>query len=94
MAQPDEISVSLPTETAERAAVLARQQGCSVAQLLRESLDRYEAVTALVAAIQSGGYRVEALDAFIQDYVDRAIHEHRAEQRAAGRKERDERIAS
>jgi hypothetical protein len=88
MANASESSVTLRPEVVERAAVLAAQQDCSVAELIAESVQWYADMDRLIAAIESGGDRSEPQEQVIQDYVNRVIHEYRAERRAETREKR------
>jgi hypothetical protein len=88
-------SVTLRPEVAERATALAAQRDCSVAELIEYSIQWYDDVDRLMAAIQSGDDRTDAFEQLVQDYVDRTIHEYRAERRAEARaKSEGERKAS
>jgi|GEM_PF-2566005 len=85
MARANEISITLPAELVEKTLALAKEQNCTVGQLIQESLHRYEAVDRLNSAIESGEDRSEALESFLEDYVVRTIHEYRAERHAQER---------
>jgi hypothetical protein len=90
MANPNDISIPLPAEVAERARVLAKERQCTLGQLVSEALYRYEAVDRLDAAIQAGGDREEALDDLLMDYVVGIVREVRAERRAEKTRESKE----
>ncbi len=81
----NEVSIKLPAEVVDRVLALAKEQSCTVATLIQESLHRYEAFGHLVSGIKSDAERSDALDALLEDYVDRMIHEARAERRSETR---------
>ena len=78
----NETSIVLPAEVLDRARTLAIEQNCTLGELMREALNRYEEHGHLMSAIASGQDRSDALDDFIMKNVDRVIHEYRAEKRA------------
>ena len=77
----NEISLALPVEVAEGVLALAKEQNCTVGELIREALGRYVEHGQLVAAIMSGQDRSDALEDFLMENVNRIIHESRAEKR-------------
>jgi hypothetical protein len=85
MASVSEVPITLPTDVAESAIALAKAQKCTVDELLREALHRYEDAERLMTAISSGGDRSEALEDFLMDYIDRIVHQSRAEIAAEAR---------
>jgi hypothetical protein len=89
MAKAGEVSITLPAEVVERARALSKDAQCSLSQLLEEALHRYEAFDRLQSAVASGEDRMAALDRLLEDYVDRVIHEYRAERRAEIRDEKE-----
>jgi metal-responsive CopG/Arc/MetJ family transcriptional regulator len=82
MANMNEVSITLPAALVESALAVARREKCTMDEVLRRALDGYEAVDRLTSALGAGEERSEALDNFIEEYVDKIIHEHRVERRA------------
>jgi hypothetical protein len=78
----NEMSITLPAEVVECALALAKEQNCTVGELVREALCRHQEQGQLLDALASGRDHSDAVDDFIQEYVDRMIHENRAEWRA------------
>jgi len=85
MASVNEVSIGLPADVAESAVALAQAQNCTVDELLREALHRYEDADRMMTAISSGGDRSEALEDFLMDYIVRMVHQSRAELAAEAR---------
>jgi hypothetical protein len=82
MATAPECSVTLRPEVMDRVDVLAAQRGCSAAELISESVQWYEDMARLFAAVESGGNPSELIDNLTMGYANRVIHEYRAERRA------------
>jgi hypothetical protein len=76
------LPLPLPEDLVNTIAETAAKENCTPAELIREALGRYEEHGQLTSAIASGQNRLDALDDFLMENVNRIIHEYRAEKRA------------
>jgi Arc/MetJ-type ribon-helix-helix transcriptional regulator len=77
------VSITLPEAMLTEAKQRAAKENRTMSELVREALRRYEWTRWLEETQAYGAERAAAAGILTEDDVDRVIHEHRAERRAA-----------